>query len=160
LNEAGYKFIKTAPNEYEFYTVFGAAYKVSFDAASMYFKTEHPVKDFIFSADIQLLYPGLYNHYDYVIGITIAEIFFHFFESDKRNIIFYICDPSDGKMAARNRKFDFWFRNFGNSNFKKLIVEINMKEIAVQADFIFEKNNVFAYDLPIIIDEAKDNLSK
>lgn len=105
------------PFVFEFYTSFGAAYSVVFVPGSAYFTTDHTAKDFIYSVDIKLLNPGPYNHYDFVIGITVAEIFFHFFSSDERRIIFYICDPVDGKMKARKRKFDCWFSLFQHRRF-------------------------------------------
>ncbi len=160
MNNAGYSFISKSLYEYEFYTAYGAGYSVLFDSASSYFPANNKVTDLIFSIDIQLIYPGAYNHYDLVIGITIAEIILIFFNADNRHIIFYICDPVDGKMAARSRKFNYWFNTFGSKEFKKIVAVLKGESIIVEANFIFKKDNVFAYDLPIIIDEAKDNLSK
>lgn len=56
---------------------------------------------------------------DSMIGITVAEIFKHFFLS-KEKVVIYTCDNSDGREAARSRKFDQWFEYFGNVSFLKL----------------------------------------
>ena len=115
----------------------------------------HPVKDFVHRIDIVQLDTGPYNRQDLLTGITVAEIVNDFFGDDSRNVLFYICDPKDGRMKARQRKFDYWFRLF-NNNCNRIIADISTKNIRVQVVFIFEKNNPFAYDLPLIIDDAKN----
>jgi Family of unknown function (DUF6169) len=119
---AGYKFIKSG-KDYEFFTAYGAAYAVSFAQASTYFGTTHPVKDFIHRVDIAQLSSGHYNWQDILTGITVAEIVNDFFETDKRNVLFYICDPKDGRMKARQRKFDYWFRIF-NTDCTRIVSDI------------------------------------
>jgi hypothetical protein len=152
---AGYKFIKSG-KDYEFFTAYGTAYAVSFNPASSYFDTSHPVRNFIHRIDIAQMDTGPYNRQDLLTGITVAEIVNDFFEADNRNVLFYICDPKDGRMKARQRKFDYWFRLF-SSNAARIIADISTKAIAVEVVFIFDKNNPFAYDLPLIIDEAKNS---
>jgi hypothetical protein len=61
-------------------------------------------------------------------------------------------------MNARIRKFNNWFLYFNNGDFKKLVETVQSSNFKVLASFIFHKNSPFAYDLPTIIDEAKDNL--
>ena len=158
MNAAGYNFLQ-AGNDFEFYTAFGTAYAVSFVQASGYFDNKHPVKNFIFRIDIEQTDPGPYNHPDFRVGITIAEIIYSFFEADNQNVIFYICDPQDGRMIARQRKFDYWYRLFNDGNSNRIIAAISTKDFTIEANFIFKKDNVFAYDLPVIIENAKDNLS-
>ena len=112
---AGYNCFQN-DNEYEFYTKFGASYLVTFTKVDAYFPTQSKVKDFIYSIDIQQNDPGPFNNLDVVVGITIAEIIFHFFEQDIRNVLFYTCDPIDGRMNARIRKFNNWFLYFNNGD--------------------------------------------
>ena len=76
MNEAGYKYIKTG-DDYEFYTAYGAAYAVSFQPAGEYFKNT-AIKDFIYRMDVVQSASGPYNHLDFRINITIAEIIFDF----------------------------------------------------------------------------------
>jgi hypothetical protein len=109
LDIAGYKFIEKSPPLFEFYTNFGAAYSVVFTPADDYLPTGYSQQISLFSIDIKFLYPGPYNQYDFIVSIGVAEIVLYFFAVDERRIIFYICDPSDGKMKARKRKFDYWF---------------------------------------------------
>ena len=152
---AGYKFIKSG-KDYEFFTAYGAAYAVSFALVGGYFDTLHPLKDFLYRIDIAQMNTGPYNRQDMLTGITVAEIVNDFFETDNRNVLFYICDPKDGRMKARQRKFDYWYRLFNNSC-TRIIADISTKNIFVEVVFIFDSNNPFAYDLPLIIDEAKNN---
>lgn len=154
---AGYNYFQN-DNEFEFYTKFGASYLVTFTKVDAYFPTTSKVKDFIYSIDIQLTDPGPFNNLDIVVSITIAEIIFHFFEQNIRNVLFYTCDPIDRRMNARIRKFNHWFLYFNNGDFNKLDETIQSSNFKVIASFLFHKNNPFAYDLPTIIDEAKDDL--
>lgn len=128
--------------------------------APVYFKTNHPIQDLLYSIDIKHLLPGPYNHYDHVVGITVAEIIHLFLSSDERKIIFYICDLVDGRMKARTRKFHYWFMLFNNGNFKKFDSTVTMKDFTVNLIFIFSKTNSLAYDLPIFIEEAKDRFDE
>jgi hypothetical protein len=41
----------------------------------------------------------------------------------------------------------------------KINTVINANNLVVDLTFIFLKNNPFAYDLPLIIDEAKDSFN-
>lgn len=153
---AGYSYIQKG-NDYEFYTTYGSAYVVSFIDAGVYFK-QHFLNNRIFTVDIKQTDTGPYNYYDYVVGITVAEIISHFFESVDNLVVLYICDPTDGRINARIRKFNKWFLYFNNGDFKKLEETILSSNFKLIASFVFHKNNPFAYDLPAIIDEAKDNL--
>lgn len=152
---AGYKFIKSG-KDYEFFTAYGTAYAVSFSPASAYFENSHPVINFIHRIDIVQMDTGPYNWQDLLISITVAEIVNDFFEADNRNVLFYICDPKDGRVKARQRKFDYWYRLF-NNNAARIIADISTKDITVELVFIFDKNNPFAYDLALIINEAKNS---
>jgi hypothetical protein len=158
LNAAGYS-VSRSGNDFEFFTALGAAYVVSFVPAGEYLNNIHPLKHSIFRIDIDQSDPGPYNYPDFRVGITVAEIVYYFFEVDNRNVIFYICDPRDGRMKARQRKFEYWQRLFDDGNCIKIVCVIKTKSVEVQANFIFRKNNSLAYDLPAIIEEAKDNLS-
>ncbi|WP_374758094.1 DUF6169 family protein [Fibrella forsythiae] len=50
---------------------------------------------------------------------TIAAIFFDFFRH-KEQIVVYICETSDGRASARNRKFNQWFDWYKGSAFLKI----------------------------------------
>lgn len=152
---AGYKFYQSG-NDFEFYTAYGAAYAVSLVPSGEYFEN-NLLKDLLFRVDIVQTDPGPFNHFDLQVSITIAEILYHFFEVDGRRILFYICDPADGRIRARERKFDYWYRLFNNSQFNRIISSITTKDIKVEAVFIFEKNNPLAYDIPILIEQARNS---
>lgn len=61
-------------------------------------------------------------------------------------------------MKARQRKFEYWYRLFNNGNWSNIVSTVNTKQIKVEAVFIFRNDNLLAYDLPIIIEQAKDDL--
>ncbi|MDZ7900962.1 MAG: DUF6169 family protein [Arcicella sp.] len=58
------------------------------------------------------------------IPITIASIFIDFFERFTEPLVIYICDSSDSKQLARQRKFNTWFAEFKRPEFFK--VEANL----------------------------------
>ena len=152
---AAYKFHQSG-NDFEFYTSYGAVYPVSFVPSGEYFENTL-LEQLLFRVDIVQIDPGPFNHFDLQVSITIAEILYHFFEVDHQRILFYIWDPRDGRIKARERKFNYWYRLFSNSQFNRIISSITTKDIKVEVVFIFNKNNSLAYDIPILIEEARNS---
>ncbi len=152
---AGYKFHQSG-NDFEFYTEYGAAYAVSLVPSGEYFES-NLLKDLLFRVDIIQNDPGPFNHFDLQVSITIAEILYHFFEVDNRCILFYICDPTDGRISGRERKFHYWYRLFNTNQFNRIISSVTTKDIKVEAVFIFDKNDPLADDFPIIIKQARNS---
>ncbi len=60
---------------------------------------------------------------DPLIPPTIAGILLQFFEQNER-ILVYICESSDGRAAARKRKFDGWFEAHEGSRFSKVDLKL------------------------------------
>ena len=54
------------------------------------------------------------------IPITVASIFIDFFERFTEPLVIYICDSSDSKQLARQRKFNTWFSEFKRPEFFKI----------------------------------------
>jgi Family of unknown function (DUF6169) len=57
---------------------------------------------------------------DAQIPITVATIFIDFFERFTEPLVIYICDSSDSKQLARQRKFNTWFSEFKRPEFFKI----------------------------------------
>lgn len=155
---AGYKFFKRG-GDYEFFTEYGAAYSVSFTAAGSNFSTSHPIKDFVYRMDLVQTLAGPINKPDLLMSLTIVEIVNDFFESDNRNVLFYVCDPQDGRIKTRQRKFDYWFRLYSMDKYVRIISTIITPAVSAEVVFIFLQMNPFAYDIPIMIEEAKDSFN-
>ncbi|TKK68871.1 hypothetical protein FC093_09240 [Ilyomonas limi] len=62
-------------------------------------------------------------------------------------------------MKARQRKFDYWFDVYNTDEYKKITSTFTTHDVDMIANFIFLKNNPFAYDIPLMIDEAKDSFN-
>jgi Family of unknown function (DUF6169) len=56
---------------------------------------------------------------DKLIAPTIAAIVADFFRVHSESVVLYICDSSDGRQAARWRKFNDWFAYFNQDEFVK-----------------------------------------
>ena len=50
---------------------------------------------------------------DTKVGITICNAVRIFFEENNTHILSYLCDSIDDRQAARKRKFDQWYNQFG-----------------------------------------------
>lgn len=53
------------------------------------------------------------------VALTIADIVADYYQLRNEVISLYICDSSDGRQAARKRKFDGWFEFFNQADFLK-----------------------------------------
>jgi hypothetical protein len=56
---------------------------------------------------------------DRLIAPTIAAIVTEFYQICHQAVVLYICDSSDGRQAARWRKFNDWFAYFNQAEFVK-----------------------------------------
>lgn len=108
-------------NEYTFDTASQVAYEVVFKPSPYLFDegsafSRHVVELVIrISKDSVNQRPGL----DKLVAPTIASIITDYYQIRHETVALYICDSSDGKQAARKRKFDDWFRYFNQDDFLK-----------------------------------------
>ena len=69
--------------------------------------------------------------------IYILDIFFH--EVD--NVLLYICESLNERHFARKRKFDGWFRQYGEALFEKHDYELQIEGTHILISLILKKNN-------------------
>lgn len=60
---------------------------------------------------------------DEKIGRTVSAVVSSFFRNNLR-ILIYICDTSDKRQAARDRKFKSWYHQYASFNDLKMISEV------------------------------------
>lgn len=110
MNLHAYHIYQISELYYSFVTDDGLEYICSFTSAKEYFKNYPLIASKVFSFE---LFPakklkGKLPPPDLRIADTIITIVGNFLNS-KTNAVIYICDTSDGRSAARARKFNSWF---------------------------------------------------
>lgn len=95
---------------YVFVTRQLVVYEIKFKPSSYIFGEQPPFTEFAFEFVIEVAENPLPHPSppDPAISLTIVQIFNHFFRA-KETVVVYICDNSDGRANARNRKFSAWF---------------------------------------------------
>ena len=108
-------------NSYFFQTINKIIYEVIFKPSDYIFEGNKSFKDKTFEFSILVAdnptdkNPPL----DKLIPNTIASIFTDFFDMQDR-IVVYICETSDFRAKARNRKFNQWFDVYKGTSFIKV----------------------------------------
>lgn len=96
---------------------------------------------------------------DFKIGKTIASILTAFFESDQEHILLYLCDPDDGRAAARNRKFCWWFEKYADMERLSMINKaISIDNTTYYIAAIYHKQTKSAADLETLFNSFIKNL--
>ena len=108
-------------NSYFFQTSNEIIYEVIFKPSDYVFERNKSFKDNTFEFSILVAEnPTSKNPpLDKLIPNTIASIFTDFFSNQER-IVVYICETSDFKAVARNRKFNQWFNAYKGTTFIKI----------------------------------------
>jgi Family of unknown function (DUF6169) len=109
-NSYPFDYLGGENNVYFFVTQNNIAYEVKFKPFSYLFK------DKLFSSYTYEFVIEVYSNptghtppFDGLMGVTIAAIFDEFYALQTESITIYICDTSDSKHWARQRKFSAWF---------------------------------------------------
>ena len=95
------------------------------------------------------------------MGITIAKIFDDFYQRNSHTITVYICDTSDTKQFARERKFSRWFLAFQNeSYFKTDAILLTSGEEIVPVSIIFRRDNPYKYQIMEAFEKLTDGFTQ
>ena len=121
-----FDFIGGEFNKYLFETINNVNYEVKFKPFFYLFDPDSVYSNhtFEFGMDVLLSPLAKLPPPDSLIPITIANIFLDFFDRIDEPLVIYICDSSDSKQLARQRKFNTWFSEFKRPEFFK--VEANL----------------------------------
>lgn len=104
-----YNFNKVDALTFSFTTIDGDEYSCYFLSYSEYFKDKPQIAPYFFSFNLKLVSgKPKRKGVDKRIADTIITIVGDFLNS-KTNAVVYVCDNSDGREAARSRKFLSWF---------------------------------------------------
>ena len=110
LNLHAYHIYRISELYYSFTTDYGLEYKCTFTSSKEYFKHYPLIASKVFSFELTLVKSPKDKKQppDPRIADTVIKIVGDFLNS-KINAVVYICDTSDGRSAARARKFNSWF---------------------------------------------------
>ncbi|MCU0341259.1 MAG: DUF6169 family protein, partial [Spirosomaceae bacterium] len=115
----------------------------------------------VFELVIKLVEDGEYARpqKDAKLPQTIAAIFFDFFSSRERVVVFS-CDTTDRKQAARHRKFNDWYLRFNDDSFAKFdgIIEDTVNDSVYFLSMIIKSDNPYKEDISIAFKELTDSL--
>lgn len=117
-----FDFIGGEFNTYIFETVNKVNYEIKFKPFFYLFDSDSIYSNYTFEFGMGVLSNSLSKlpPPDALIPITIATIFLDFFERVTQPLVIYICDSSDSKQLARQRKFNGWFHEFKRPDFCKI----------------------------------------
>ncbi len=108
-----------------FQTNNGLIYEVVFKPSGYIFDESAPFYNNVFEFAILVAEnpSGKNPPLDKLIPNTIAGIFDDFFKKSER-VVIYICETSDYRASARNRKFNQWFDWYKGTDFMKIDMQM------------------------------------
>ena len=128
---------------YSFVTDSGAEYECSFQSYAELFYNYPDIASKVFSLNLSLVKSlqkdkGADNR----IALTVIKIVGDFLNSKIKAVI-YVCDPSDGKGAARARKFKSWFNYYEHPSHQILQLNTDMEAggIKIYTALLVHKKN-------------------
>jgi Family of unknown function (DUF6169) len=147
LLSQSYNFLFTGGenNAYSFLTTNRDSYRITFKPTPYLFNENsiYSHQTFEFSIILAENPTGINPPIDNKIPFTIASIFSDFFENSDITVAIYICDSSDGRQLARQRKFDNWYSFYSNVFIK---IDGKFKEsdgTIIPVSLIIKENNPF-----------------
>lgn len=139
----------------------GHQYEIYFVAAPFYFPESYLFKHSVFEFIIKLSdsQKFLRPDKDPNLPLTIAAIFLDFFNSHEKVVVFS-CDTTDGKQAARHRKFNDWYLRFNDTTFLKYdgVIKDDENATVYFMSLIIKSNNPFKESIENAFRELTDDL--
>ncbi|MBN8821050.1 MULTISPECIES: DUF6169 family protein [unclassified Spirosoma] len=114
----GYQFTHEQENTFLFRTSNRILYEVRFKPSGYIFANDPALEPFVFEISIVVIDNPTGNRPpgDPLVPPTIHSIFRVFFEQHERSVV-YICDTSDKRGQARQRKFSSWLTLYGGRTY-------------------------------------------
>ena len=147
-------------NIFHFTTDNGIYYNIEFSDASYYF-VNFPSYLSVYEFNIKVIQIGepIAPPQDKKVELTIVSILETFFTTHTNSIL-YICDNTDQRHHARNRKFDSWFKNSNNTNLEKHDNHFFIESIEIFSSLILHVANPFKQELINLFMNQPNELGK
>ncbi len=156
-------FSATKDNSYFFVTKDDIAYEIKFKPFPYLFNPKEPFASNTFEFVIAIFSNPTQKtpRLDSNMGITIAHIFDDFYQRNNKTITVYICDTSDEKQLARERKFSRWFLAFQNEAYLKTdAILLSPDDKVVPVSIIFRRDNPYKYQIMEAFEKLTDGFQK
>jgi hypothetical protein len=140
-----FSFLGGEKNSFTFQTLNGDTYEILFKPTPYLFNENSIYSQNTYEFSIILASNPSNNNppTDLKIPATIAKIFSYFFDNSDDTVTIYICDSSDGRQLARQRKFDHWYSYYNNIFVK---IDAKFEEIdgtIIPVSLIIKESNPF-----------------
>lgn len=144
-NLHAYNFYRFDELTFLFSTDAGDEYQCYFISYADYFASHPDIAPNFFSFNLKLISnkgKPLRKGVDKRIADTVIKIVGDFLAS-KNNAVVYVCDNSDGRQAARSRKFLSWFDYFEHPSSKIIQVtsNFNVGGLFIYSSLLIHKKN-------------------
>ena len=150
-------------NRYLFITKVNIAYVIRFKKFPYLFDSREPFSSDTYELIISIGYlPSTQElTLDPAIGPTLATIFDDFYKRNNLIVTIYICDSSDNRQIARQRKFSYWFDRFNTESYFKsdAVIKTHSGEI-VPASIIFRRDNPYKYQILESFEKLTDGFNQ
>ena len=142
------------PNVFVFETINSIIYEVSFKPSGYIFANDPEIQSLVFEISVVVIEnpTGKRPPGDPLVPPTIARIFGSFFEQHER-VVVYVCDTSDQRGQARQRKFTSWFSYYQGveyAQFSDSIVDetgvIYFVSLIIRLDNPYRRRLLLAFD--------------
>lgn len=137
-----YKYFSHKPDYYTFTTDRGAQYECYFISAEHYFANYPHLASKVFMFGIDLVSEPVMKGIDYRIQFTVVEIVANFLASQV-NAVVYVCDPSDGRDAARFKKFKSWYfySEHPSHQIQQVTSDVDIGGMTIHSALLIHKKN-------------------
>ena len=150
LDKYAFKFEGEQNNSYLFTTQQGVVYEIKFKDFFYFFDVNAPYSHFTYEFVIEVLdkTENIKIISDSRIPPTIVAIFDDFYARYSETVVIYICDSSDSKQMARQRKFSSWFIRFNKEHFFKVDAFLSdaIDEI-IPISIVVRRDNPYKYQI-------------
>lgn len=137
-----FNYRRISESKFEFTTLAGVVYLVTFFDASSYFwqypEFSYKVKTFQFEV---MHNPHPILPLDSRVGETISYFILQFFKQETEGVLFFVHEKSDGKDKGRFRKFESWFKRNDDERLTKRDAEINLGKSSILISILLRKDH-------------------
>ncbi len=155
-----YTLIQTNDNYYQFITDNEIVYNLFFVDYSYIFENFPHIKTNILAINIEINSKYIEsNKLDERIGITVVEAIKDVFINIE-NIIVYVCDSTDQRQIARERKFDYWFKKYNDNTIIKETETLYLGETEMINSILIHKKNPQLLDIILAFKELNSNIEE
>jgi Family of unknown function (DUF6169) len=153
-----YPLVQVNDNYYQFITDNEIVYSLYFVDYNYIFQDYPNINANILSINIEINSKIIETvKTDERIGITVVETIKDVFKTIE-NVVVYVCDNSDQRQVARERKFDFWFKKYNDGSIIKENEILYLDEVELINSLLIHKKNPQLLEIILAFKELNNNI--